>query len=248
MILALVLTLQAQAVAPLTRGHAHNDYIHARPLAEALENGYCSVEADVFLLNGTLHVAHDKIQIKPERTLNSLYLAPLAKRLRENMGWVYTPGTQLQILVDIKEDGEAAYKALKTELAAHPEFRQNPQAIRFVVSGDRPVATILADKDPLTALDGRFDDLGKNIPIDRMPLVSDSWRSHFKYLGSGEMPEAERVKLKTLVDQVHKEGRMIRFWASPDRVAIWKVLWESGADFINTDELARFAGFAKEAR
>lgn len=43
--------------APLERAHAHNDYEHARPLFDALERGFNSVEADVHLVDGRLLVA-----------------------------------------------------------------------------------------------------------------------------------------------------------------------------------------------
>jgi len=32
---------------PLIPAHAHNDYLHARPLLDALDHGFCSVEADI---------------------------------------------------------------------------------------------------------------------------------------------------------------------------------------------------------
>jgi len=35
----------------LTQAHAHNDYAHARPLFDALDQGFCSVEAYIFLLD-----------------------------------------------------------------------------------------------------------------------------------------------------------------------------------------------------
>ena len=71
---------------PLLHAHAHNDYEHARPLAEALERGFCSVEADVYLVEGRLLVAHDRKDVKPERTLASLYLDPLRDRVRRGGG------------------------------------------------------------------------------------------------------------------------------------------------------------------
>ena len=43
----------------LTNAHAHNDYEHTHPLADALEQGFCSIEADIHLVNGKLLVAHD---------------------------------------------------------------------------------------------------------------------------------------------------------------------------------------------
>src|SRR5712672_4165891 len=62
---------------PLVRAHAHNDYEHQRPLFDALEHGFCSVEADIYLVDGKLLVAHDRSKVKPERTLEALYLDPL---------------------------------------------------------------------------------------------------------------------------------------------------------------------------
>ena len=44
---------------PLVHAHAHNDYEHKRPLFDALEQGFCSVEADVWLVEGKLLVAHE---------------------------------------------------------------------------------------------------------------------------------------------------------------------------------------------
>src|SRR4051812_6991468 len=75
-----------QAVMPLPNAHAHNDYAHNRPLFDALDHGFSSIEADVFLINGNLLVGHDREALRPERTLKSLYLAPLAERIRENNG------------------------------------------------------------------------------------------------------------------------------------------------------------------
>src|SRR4030095_12119754 len=49
----------AFAQTPLLRAHAHNDYEHTRPLLDALEQGFCSVEADIYLIDGELRVAHD---------------------------------------------------------------------------------------------------------------------------------------------------------------------------------------------
>ncbi|HET6325009.1 MAG TPA: hypothetical protein VFG04_09940, partial [Planctomycetaceae bacterium] len=43
---------------PLIRAHAHNDYEHKRPLFDALDQGLCSVEADIFLVDGQLLVGH----------------------------------------------------------------------------------------------------------------------------------------------------------------------------------------------
>src|SRR2546426_1011359 len=56
-------------VVPLLNAHAHNDYEHSRPLLDALDQGFTSVEADVFPVAGNLLVAHDFYALRPDRTL-----------------------------------------------------------------------------------------------------------------------------------------------------------------------------------
>src|SRR5438270_1525514 len=73
---------------PLVHVHAHNDYVHARPLLDALDHGFCSVEADIHLIGQTLLVAHDVDSVRADRTLQSLYLEPLRQRAKANGGRV----------------------------------------------------------------------------------------------------------------------------------------------------------------
>ncbi|MEU9588105.1 hypothetical protein AB0D70_32420, partial [Streptomyces werraensis] len=42
----------AAGAQPLPRAHAHNDYEHDRPLLDALDHGFTSVEADIYLVDG----------------------------------------------------------------------------------------------------------------------------------------------------------------------------------------------------
>lgn len=98
---------------PLQRAHAHNDYEHDRPLLDALSHGFTSVEADIYLVDGELLVGHDPADLVPGRTLQSLYLDPLARRVRANHGRVYQGSDlSLQLLVDIKNTGAATYTEL----------------------------------------------------------------------------------------------------------------------------------------
>jgi hypothetical protein len=57
---ALAAEVAHAVVKPLSEAHSHNDYLHRRPLLDALEQGFCGVEADVFLVDGDLLVAHDR--------------------------------------------------------------------------------------------------------------------------------------------------------------------------------------------
>ena len=84
---------------PQPQAHAHNDYEHDRPLLDALSHGFCSVEADVFAIDGELRVAHDRIDTRPGKTLQKLYLDPLRERVQKNGGRVYKDGPIFTLLI-----------------------------------------------------------------------------------------------------------------------------------------------------
>src|SRR5215218_4478026 len=108
-----VASAASRPVRPLAQAHAHNDYEHERPLFDALSHGFTSVEADIYLVDGALLVAHDPEDVQPGRTLESLYLQPLARLVRANHGTVYRGSRQpLQLLVDIKNTGAETYTEL----------------------------------------------------------------------------------------------------------------------------------------
>src|SRR5438105_9622444 len=79
-------------VTPLKNAHAHNDYEHTRPLFDALDQGFNSVEADVFLVDGKLLVGHARYDLRTNRTLESLYLDPMRERIRANGGRLHKDG------------------------------------------------------------------------------------------------------------------------------------------------------------
>ncbi|MGV9317075.1 phosphatidylinositol-specific phospholipase C/glycerophosphodiester phosphodiesterase family protein [Streptomyces sp. NPDC003691] len=246
-------------IRPLRQAHAHNDYLHPRPLHDALAHGFTSFEADVFLVGGDLLVAHTPAELDPARTLRSLYLNPLAERIRANGGRVY-PGHRrpVQLLVDIKYDGVNCYRELDRQLREYRRMfsrwshgRVHPGPVTAVVSGDRTARPEMAVQRRRYAFyDGRPDDLGGPAPASFMPLVSGNWNHSFSWQGTGPFPAAERARLHGLVDTAHEEGRRIRFWATPDtagpaRDAVWTELLDAGADHINTDDLAGLERFLR---
>jgi hypothetical protein len=237
-------------VIPLAQAHAHNDYRHDRPLHDALAHGFTGVEADIFLVNGDLHVAHDRDEITPERTLRRLYLDPLRKRVKQNRGRVYPDSNaQVTLLIDIKSEAISTYKALDGLLGEYQDIftsfgpaGRSDKAVLAVVSGNRPYSLMASQKIRYAACDGRLSDLQSQAPADLMPLISDNWNSHFTWRGVGEMPEAERSKLREIVRIAHEKGRRVRFWATPDnpspeREEIWRELISAGVDMLNTDDL-----------
>lgn len=247
--------LNAADPKPLLRAHAHNDYEHPRPLFDAIDRGFCSIEADVYLIDGRLLVAHDRKDVKPERTLASLYLEPLQQLIRQNGGRVFRNGPGIILLVDVKSEAGATYAALHTELAKFAGMlttfeagSNKPGAVTVIVSGNRAPQDLLAQPVRYAAIDGRKDDLEVNTPAALVPLVSENWRKIFTWDWQGEMPAAERTGLKQWVERAHGQGRKVRFWNTPDRADAWRILLEAGVDIIGTDDLGGLQRFLLGAR
>ena len=247
-------------VIPLPNAHAHNDYYHKRPLLDALDHGFRSVEADIFLHKGDLYVAHFWLEIRPKRTLENLYLQPLAKRIRDNNGKVYADDTQLLLLIDIKNKGEETYAVLHKQLEKYKDVLTRfttkkivKGPVLVVISGARPVDTIKKQTVRYAAVDGRISDLKGQESNKLMPLISSSWGSQFRWTGRGPMPKDERNKLETIVSTAHKQGKLVRFWATydrpgPQRTALWDVLADVGVDLINTDDLEGLQSYLLKRR
>ncbi|MBC7806595.1 MAG: hypothetical protein H7145_10635 [Akkermansiaceae bacterium] len=246
-------------VVPLVNAHAHNDYEHARPLLDALDNGFCSVEADIHLVDGKLLVAHDRKDARPDRTLQSLYLEPLRATARKNRGRIYPDGpVSITLLIDVKTDAAPTYSALRQVLATYKdiltEFRADgttPRAVTAILSGSRPaVAELSAESPRYAAYDGRLTDLGGGIPPSGMARVSKKRSSVSTWRGDKNVAISvdERKRVADTVAKAHQQGYRLRFWATPDTPAAWQLLRELGIDLINTDDLAGLRQFLRSGK
>ena len=246
---------------PLSMAHAHNDYVHDRPLIEALEHGFTSIEVDVHLMNGELIAAHtfldrwairigntlglNKLGIKPIRRLSDFYLHFLHELTLANTGRVYPSyESPVVLLVDIKTDADKTYAVLKevlkpfaSMLTRYSNGKTIAGAVTVIISGERPRALLEAETDRFASMDGRLSDLNTDVSTVLMPLISDNWNNNFDYRGDGQMSVEEQTKLRSYAAQVHKEGRILRFWATPDHPNVWRELTSAGVDLIGADDL-----------
>ena len=223
--------------------HSHNDYVQARPFWEAYESGANSIEADVFLADGKLYVAHEKKEINPERTLEKLYLEPLNKILKSKKR------QELQILIDLKTSAEPTLQAVSEAIQKYPKLAKaysKKKYIKFVISGNRPSMTEYSKYPSYIFFDHQsLSDLSKG-DKSKIALVSFSFGSFSKWKGQQPITDEEKLKLRTIIDSVHTYGYPIRFWATPDTPLAWKTLNYLSVDFINSDNpRASKAFFAK---
>jgi hypothetical protein len=221
--------------------HAHNDYLHSRPLFDALDQGFDSVEVDVFLANNELLVGHFFWEVKPERTLESLYLLPLSKLNKEGRL------KNIWLMVDIKSNEvERSAMILDQQLRRYPGLfarvgEKDDAPVKVLLSGNMPREWVCSGKSNLLRLDGREGELGNAEQAAIFPWVSEPWSKHFSWKGKGPISEIEKNKLKTMALKAASAKQQLRFWGAPDLPECWKIQADSGVQRIGTDNLPGLA-------
>lgn len=243
----------AQSVT-LTNGFAHNDYRHKRPLLDAETNGYTHIEADVFLHDGRLVVAHINPYFKKKRTLENLYLAPLLEQVTANNGSVYAGSNEtVTLMVDIKTDARKTYDALKPVLEKYKDMLSSydngvvtTRAVTIVLSGHKPYDDVKTAGNRLVFIDEDLRKVSRDTVANIARMASCKYSKLLKWKGNGCISPREKQRLLSYVSLAHKNGDQVRLWASPDNKAVWKEILSCGVDLINTDKLATLKDFLIE--
>ncbi len=225
--------------------HAHNDYEQPKLLFNALQYKAYSIEADVYLRNGQLVVAHNKQDVAVAPPLDSLYLQPIIRLFKKNTGRISKSNTYAPVLmIDIKESGEAVLAALIQLVAGHPSIFDrsvNPMAVQLVISGDRGPQAKWTSYPSAILFDGRPYEIYDSITLQRVALISDSY--------SNNVTKADSTsRIKQLVSSIHGKGKLLRLWAIPDYTTSWLGLKEMGVDIINTDKVRECREFFSTKR
>lgn len=230
--------------------HSHNDYLQSQPFYTAHANHFASIEVDVFLVDNQLYVAHTKEDIDTKRTLESLYIEPVLREMKLNGNdKVYKDGGKLQLLIDLKTAGEPTMKCLEAKLKPLRKYfdvKNNPNAVRLVISGDAPAADRFKAYDDIFFFDGK-----RNVPytadqMKRVAFFSAGLHEFTKWNGLGRMVEPDSLKSKNFVDSVHTLGKEVRFWGNPDTKTCWQAFIKMGVDYLNTDSPAEMAKFLNQ--
>ena len=88
-IIFIALSASAQTSYTAAAVFSHNDYAQAIPFLNAYQNQVGFIEADVFLRDNALLVAHTEKEIDKNKTLQKLYLDPLKEKIATHEGFVY---------------------------------------------------------------------------------------------------------------------------------------------------------------
>lgn len=230
----------------VANAHAHNDYLHPLPFFTAFNAGFGSIEADVFPVNGVLLVSHSKKAIRPERTLDSLYLQPLLHEMQKN------DSRKVNLLIDIKENYKESLQLLIKELKPLEKYLYSPEnntnPVTILISGERPPPNEYKKYPDYIYFD---DDLRKFHTPDqwkRVGLVSLSFERYSNWNGEDDLPDSDKNILRNVIDSVHNAGKKIRFWAAPDNENSWQTQMKLGVDLIGTDQIQHLSEYLKKEK
>ncbi len=222
--------------------HSHNDYANNTPFYKAFYNGFNSIEADIFLVDGTLLVSHSDKALEPERTLKGMYLDPILYALRRDTT------RHLCLLIDDKQDHRKLLPKLIKELEPLKPYllsKENPLGrLKILISGNRPRPANYKDYPSILWFDDDLIYPHTQAEWDRVGQVSLNFEKWSKWKGVGAIPEADRKRLLKTVDSVHTNtGKLVRFWGGPDSAESWDTQIAFGADIIGTDKIEQLAIF-----
>jgi alkaline phosphatase len=222
---------------------SHNDYKNPVPFFAAYDRQVGFIEADIFLTNGKLLVAHEAAEQDTSKTLSSLYLRPLQDKIARNKGYAYADqGKLLTLMIDLKTEGAATLDALVNNLRKYPSLTACP-TLRITVSGDMPAPQLWSRYPEFIHFDGRPGVVYTEEQLRRVALVSASFGSYSKWNGKGVIVQLERDQLSAVIKDAHSKGKPMRFWGTPDFVNAWIKFMDLKIDVINTDHAQEVSDF-----
>ena len=239
------MTLSAQEYPVLI--HSHNDYWRPVPFWTAYSSKLYSYEADIYYVDGQIYVAHDREDIKPENTLEKLYIEPIVSVYKANEGKPWKDAKHgIQLLVDIKDETDPSMQALSEAFGRYPEVFDrsvNPYGVQIAITGNFPEPEDFDKWPKFMGIDGRLDIDYTPEQFERVVLISEYLRDFLKWNGKGTLIPEQEEKLKEVIDRVHKMGRPIRFWSTPECETTYYTFYNLGIDFVNTDDPASASAF-----
>ncbi|MFC3559345.1 alkaline phosphatase [Pedobacter jamesrossensis] len=246
--LAILISFSAFAqVKSVTGGHSHNDYHQSIPLLQAYYSGMESIEADVFLKDDELYVAHELSEITKERTLKTLYLEPLFKLYKKNGDNAFQDSSKkLQLVIDIKENHPEVLKKLISyikEFGNTFDASANKKAIKIVISGNMPAPNNFKNWPEYIYFDGRPEVKYTTDELKRVAMISQDIKKYTVWNGKGVPTPTDLKKLQDVVAEAHNLGKPFRFWGTVDSPNTWIVLQSLGVDWINTDHPVKLNEF-----
>ncbi|MET0466742.1 MAG: alkaline phosphatase [Chitinophagaceae bacterium] len=230
----------------VANAHSHNDYEKESPFRMAWEEGFGSIEVDVFWVNGEIVVAHDSSQLSRRWLLDSLYLKPLSDQVIKNKGNVYaSQDRKLQLLIDLKTPADPLMAKLVDKLKQYPALVANP-SLQIVITGSRPAPELYASYPSWIMFDGELRKEYTKEQLERIVMLSDNFSAYSKWNGLERMPAKDLEAVKAAITKAHQLNKKVRFWNAPDILNSWQSFISLGVDYINTDQIKGLGKFLSQ--
>ena len=252
--------------------HSHNDYWRPLPFYSALSVGAVSVEADVWLYNGTLYVGHEESALTEDRTFDALYVQPILSVLRKmnpdspfltegsTKNGVYDTdsGQTLYLFVDVKTDGPTTFPHVIDALQPLRSARYlttlsksgiTTGAVTVIGTGNTPLNQIQGVSKRDYFYDAPLPFLAtSNITSDISLTANWDFVDVFGEVRNQTFNSTQMETLEKQVATAHAKGIAVRYWDLPGwpigtRNAVWRILWDAGVDLINVDDLEGASNF-----
>jgi alkaline phosphatase len=230
----------------VSNAHSHNDYEQRIPFWMAYNAGFGSIEADIFLVDSVLFVAHDKTELRRKMKLDSSYLIPILKCIQKNHGHPFEDsGKKLQLLIDIKTDSIGTLNALIALLKKYPNLIRC-KSLSWVITGNRPDESLYTGYPDFILFDGELHKNYSKEALSKISLMSDDFKKYSLWNGENNLPAENDSILRAAVVKSHHVNKPVRFWDAPDIPNTWRKLIFLQVDYINTDHIQSLAGFFKK--
>jgi alkaline phosphatase len=233
-------TTQAPRDYTVADAHSHNDYKNSIPFYRAYNDGFGSIEADVYAVNGHLMVAHEEKEITPLRSLKFMYIDPLVTNLRKDTA------RRLRLLIEIKKDYTITLPLVLKELKPlrkYFSYPGHPGRLVITMTGAVPPGNVMVQYPGWLNFD--VGHLNGYTPeqLKKIELVSADFWEYSKWNGRSELKARDIKRLKGIIDSAHAAGKKMRFYGTPDTPLCWKTMIELNTDVIGTDHVDELAEF-----
>jgi hypothetical protein len=221
--------------------HSHNDYVQRMPFYQAYSQQVASIEADIYAVEKeeALLVAHTPNELTNAPTLEDAYINPLVSLFKLNGGKPWRNSDKsLILLIDLKTPVNPTLDRLMDRLKLYPEVfdpQVNPNAVRVVISGNRPNPNDYAEYPSFISFDGNKLDYTPQ-QLEKISMISLNLRNYTAWNGKDTFIAADYKKVQEVINAAHALGKPIRFWGTPDGETAWETFYRMGIDYINTDK------------
>lgn len=240
-----VFNVYSQAYTPASI-FAHNDYATAQPFYKAYANEAGYMEADIFLKDGKLLVAHTEADLAHASTLEALYLKPIQQKVSEHNGFAYPDQNRmLTLMIDLKTEATTTLAVLMKGMETYPQLLHS-KTFRIAISGNIPPPATWNTYPVWLYFDGRLGVDYTPEQLHRVVMISTSMPALTNWNGKGVLVKDQYDRVAAIVANAHAMNKPVRFWGAPDFVSAWmKLINLVQADIINTDHVEELAQFFK---